>query len=472
MGSAGLALAGLAGCGGSSSSTAAAGGSVFSPPAVAPIVNAALPAGLRASSTTVAFREPNMGQHPSGKYAWSWHRPLPHSLQASTRVVKGSKVKFAKTKQDAIHLGHAHPENGLQPATVVDNTNASTAAPYIQYLFQDHFNDINDGQISWQGLLNTQVVQIDERMKDGALQNAYNCLAQTAGSYTIDLSSIDSMTKFTMNSVQCYLTMGSDTTGNTGGMVFGQHGSTCATVTPLPSAGMSPSPISSPSPFAVGNASGGCSFSMQLTLTTDLAAGGFIVAANIDNAGSTNAAAPEAVDGLSVSFNPTVGNSSITVARFRAVPTTNTFEMFYGSNEVPIQGSGAGDGWAGLGMGFRMISDGVHIYSDGKLWSVPPPGGGAWEPYNVCMKASDLSVDATTADCTALANSFGLASTDTLDYCEVTGQTPGCTYYATPPANSGQTAPSATILSALHTAGLVSNASSVAGLASASTVGN
>jgi hypothetical protein len=96
-----------------------------------------------------------------------------------------------------------------------------------------------------------------------------------------------------------------------------------------------------------------------------------------------------------------------------------------------------------LGAGFRVISDGMHIYSDGILCVDPPgqsgPGGNGntngcsgsgsdsgvselanWEAFNVCLDATTLDVDGTPADCTALSTSFTLNNASYATYTSTT----------------------------------------------------
>lgn len=438
----------------SSSSNSTSSGTVFKAPAVAPVVNAALPTSLKATKATISSYsyQPKVGE-PGVTYHQEYR-------------------KFFNTEGLSQFGTPASTKYSPLATVTVNNQNSTVAKSNIGYLFSLSFNDINNGSVMWQGFLNNQVVQIDERMKDGAMSVAMPCLSNTAKSYTIDLSGIDPMLNFTLGQMQCYGAMGSDTTGaTTGGMAFGQQGTGCQTVasTSNPVPGASPLPMSTPTPFTPGNVSGGCNFSLMLSLvglnSNFTNSGGFLVAANLQNAGSTNDAAPEYVDAMSISYSPASQNNSTLILRFRAVPSLNTFEMFYGSNVAGISNADA-QHWAYLGYGFRMISDGVHIYADGHVYD--SGGTSTWLPFNVCLNAADnsvvdLTVSANQTECNALANSFSLSTSGKADinYYEITGVSTSTTVPGPTAAASGTTA-SAAVIQLLSGAYNVSNISSSA----------
>jgi hypothetical protein len=395
-----------AGCGGGSSNGP-------SYPAVAPIVNAALPATLQSTTTSADSV----------------------SLFAPRAVQVGPPHVLTTTPGNA-------PSGEM-----------TKASGYIQAMFTNYYSNINNGK-AYQGFINNMVLNVDMRMS-GISQMSSNgkCTSATPQSYVVDLSSIDSMLKFTLADVQCDSAMSGNAAGS--GLVFGQSGT---------------------------------NYSMWLSLggntagATYATTGGFMLFANVLNYGSTSASAPESVDGMFVAYSPAAQNNQITISRFKASPTTKTFELFFGANQTNNQGfkdtnTSDGNGTdSQLGSGFRMISDGTHIYSDGLMFDSP-----SYYNYNICMNASDLSLDATTADCQTLANSFTLNNTSaSLNFAEVTGNA-GATYGANPgtgaltpcsgsslsgcvpgpTSNSQQTAPTAAIITLLTNTFPVSNASSV-----------
>ena len=64
-----------------------------------------------------------------------------------------------------------------------------------------------------------------------------------------------------------------------------------------------------------------------------------------------------------------------------------------------------------------------------------------WVPFAACLNATDISVDATTADCNTLSTAFTIASSDTLTYQELTSLTPSTVGQMTnPPTVIPQTA--------------------------------
>src|SRR5438128_781143 len=86
------------------------------------------------------------------------------------------------------------PSRGRTP----DNTQGSLALGYLINLFQNHFNDV-------QGYLLSQVAILDSRLSlfNGNTVAQRPCLANTAKPFTIDLSAIDPMLKFTLDQIQC-----------------------------------------------------------------------------------------------------------------------------------------------------------------------------------------------------------------------------------------------------------------------------
>jgi len=235
----------------------------------------------------------------------------------------------------------------------------------------------------------------------------------------------------------------------------------------------------------------GNNYSMWLSMGpktgTYASGGGFMLFANISNYGSTSTTTPESVDGMLVEYSPASVNNRTDIARFKAITTTNTFELFIGSTQQNIGGfkdSNVNDGNGAniyLGAGFRMISDGSHIYSDGTLYD--STSSGTYYAYNVCLNAADASLDSTASDCQTLANSFTLNnSSASLNFAEISGYASATLSGASaspcsgstsdgsninncipsPTTNANQTTPTSTVTSLFAKIFPISNASSVA----------
>jgi hypothetical protein len=315
-------------------------------------------------------------------------KALPASLApSSTSVESAGYSQVQKIQKKLGRLRTITPSN--DPPSEMAN-----AAAYIQSLFQNSYNNSDNGQAS-QGLLNMLVITIDGRMAGINTQigsSTPSCMSNTATPYTIDLTNIDPMLKFTLNDLQCSSAFNNNAGG--GGILFGSNGTNY-------SMQMSLGPM--------GTATG-----------TFYTLGGFFAAANVNNYGSSDPANPESVDGMLIAYQPGTSQSpQMWVTRFKATPTTNTFELFFAANEPDIQGANRG-ATNELGGGFRMISDGVHIYSDGVLLDQATPPG-TYYNYNTCITASTMAYDPTASDCDALANSFTIAQSASLNFAEVTG---------------------------------------------------
>lgn len=292
------------------------------------------------------------------------------------------------------------------------------AQTYITAFFQNYYPAVSSGNgpaSDVQGWLLSQVTTIDNRasLYNGKSTSSHPCLSKGAVPKTLDYSFLNptdttspNMLTFPLADVQCIApfttsgTSGSDTVSATtiSGEVFGISGATTSQW------------------VTVGDMAGDPINTGELTS---------IGMANLTNAGSTSASAPETVSGLSLDYNGSGSNpnaNSFVLARYKAVPSLNTFELYFVSNEANIasfDAAGTGNGvFAGLGAGFRMISDGQYIYADGIECN--DVGGTTcnvtsnWVPFQVCLSASASSslavVDPTaTSDCLTLANSFTLS---------------------------------------------------------------
>jgi hypothetical protein len=321
---------------------------------------------------------------------------LPAGLKpgGTSPVVAVELRHAAELDRAALNAGGAHAFTNT-----ATNVNATLAAGYLINLFQDTFSGT-------QGYLMQQVSTIDSRMSLFQGVAISGCLAQTPVAFPIDLSAIDSTLKFTLKEMQCYAPFNSSNANAQSGEAFGQSGTTTSVWVQVADT------------FSTG--------------------GGFMNYANVENAGSTSAAAPETVDGVSFGFGPNTGTGTgsasgfpiggnMQITRFIATPTTNTFEMYYGSNAGVIQSASSTD-ISMIGAGFRMISNGTLIYADGTLCT--DPGGttcngnsGNWQAFNVCLDGATIAVHSPASDCNALSNLFTLNNTSatTLNFQAVTG---------------------------------------------------
>ena len=428
------------GCGGGSS------GSSFNAPAVAPIVNSALPAGLQAGSTAVQSQV-------------------------------GREISRTMLTDTSVHDRAITPINTPSGET----TKAQT---YIKQMFTEYYNNPNDGK-GYQGYLNNLVIAIDARMslinkQISGMGSSPSCLSGSVTSEVFDLSAIDSMLKFTTPYTQCsnvFSSGGGNVAGSGSGAAFGTDGKGDYSLWLI----------------LAQNVSGATTFDQQ---------GGFIAVANVLNYGSTSTSSPETVDGLLLSYAPLISNNGnqITLARFTASPTTKTFALFLGSNGVNTSGGASASTATAfsndsyLGSGLRLVSDGTHVYADGLMMDTS--GANTYYNFQLCMNASDLSVDSTASDCSTLANNYvttawaslypgqstnpnPLATTPSLNYNEVTGcsatvppvgssvaainsSSTGCSSGIPQPGSANQeTTPSTTILNALKGLGLPSSLTSL-----------
>lgn len=381
-----LAILALSACSSSSSNGS------YTIPAMAPVVNAALPSKLRSSS--------------SATQVVTHFNTAPHARTAPTR-------------------------------SVTNTANASVAATYISDLFSSTYNSINDGK-GYQGFVNTQLLNIDQRMSGVSSQLATmgstpTCLSATPTAYTVDLSALDSILKIKLDNLQCASGMTGNATGS--GMNFGSTGTSYSMW------------------LSMGSNTSGATFT---------GSGGFMVFANLKNYNSTDAANPEVVDGMFLSYSPASSNNNSLVTRFKASPSTNTFEMFLASNQISLKGMQSGANDVYVGAGFRMISDGTHVYGDGVLYNTT---SGKYETFVACITASTMAVDATAGACDTVAAAFTLDTTASLTYAGVTGY-PGAvigsgtpcsnaadghtisTCIPGPGPNSTQTTPTSTVINA------------------------
>jgi len=295
----------------------------------------------------------------------------------------------------SFRTGH---DSGSQRTYTPSAVNA-LGATYITNTFQNYFNPGDGSNVK--GYLLSQVTQVDDRsdLFNGAAISGHSCLSKAASPYTIDLSALNTtdttsnnMLKFTLGQLQCSAVFNGSTGAS--GEVFGTSGTNT---------------------------------SIWVTLTDmaqdTLAVGGaFLTFANVSNLGSTSAATPESVDGLSLNYTPATTSlpARMYVARYKATTTTNSFELYFASTEGTVGGfsvSGANGAPNQLGAGFRMISDGVNIYADGRLCN---DSSGAscgtdanWQSFSVCMDATSLAVvdpdSSVTPNCLVLANGFTLS---------------------------------------------------------------
>jgi len=431
-----------AGCG---SGLSGSSSTSFSPPAIAPIVNQSLPSALQNSSASSLYQV----------------RPT-EPAQALNEVLSNMPVN--------------HENATITPfATITPNNSPSSemtnAIAYIKSLFSNYYVSPNDGK-GYQGLVFSLVSGMDSRIQGIESQisssgGSHACLSAANSSTVIDLSAIDPMLKFTTPYMQCsnvFSTGGSNVAGAGSGTWFGQNSSKTAWSVGL---------------ILVSSGGSGTTFS-----TT----GGFYGSANVITSGSSST-----VDGLLISYSPISSNGNsgnqITASRYTASPSgTGSFALFVGSNMANQPGfagssSSSGNGsTVGLGSGFRMVSDGVHIYADGYLLDTTSTG--TYYGFNICMVASSMTLDSTPTDCSTLANGFvtttwsslypgitnpnPLATTPSLNFQEVTG----CTNFTMPSYTSGASLAALSSSNTSCNAGMPGNATSGNMTAPSSTVTN
>jgi hypothetical protein len=363
----------MQGCGAASST----GGTTVSIPSTASLVAASLPKGLVAGNTAVVS-------------AGSLHKLHVRDLEEDARAL-------------------ASPDGHLT------HSNSSLASGYLTNMFQEKFSNV-------QGYVMYLASNLDSAMSTftSAQISAHTCLSSTAQSATIGMSAIDSMLSLKLPYLQC---VQSNSTVGGGGTIFGQSGSNTSIFN------------------VIGTDFTGAAIPAGSNINTSLGTpgGGFWNYGNITNAGSTSAASPQMLDAVAISYSPlNIPNSSsnytttttnpypnLAVTRFKASPSANTFELYYAATSGDITSAQSGS-HVFMGAGFRAISDGNHIYSDGTLCNDPQLVSGGcststnWVAFTACLNAADVSVDSTASDCTALSTSFTIASSATLNYQELT----------------------------------------------------
>ena len=111
-------------------------------------------------------------------------------------------------------------------------------------------------------------------------------------------------------------------------------------------------------------------------------------------------------------------NSRGTVARLKAKPSAQSFELVYRSTSPsgiqPLSGGSS----QSLGYALDLISDGSLIYVQGKYSSGASSCNDSTS-FSLCLSASDLSIDTSTGACDSLAENFSIGSRDALveNYC-------------------------------------------------------
>lgn len=312
--------------------------------------------------------------------------------------------------------------NAVAPATLGLND--------INGLFTGNYAVINSGA-QVQGFINANVLNVDGRMR--IIQNQIMgmehqplCLTNTTSPYTIDLSAIDPMLRFTLNNISCSSAMNSgNATGS--GVLFGRSGNNYSILLSLG----------------------------QLGTGTFTQLGGFMVAANITDYQGPN----ETIDGMFIEYFPPSRINRTTAVRFKVTQSTQTFEVTGASTQASMGGVNTGADLY-LGAGFRMISDGTRVYADGLVYDASV--GLPWQNFSSCMSGSPLALTAATSDCTALAGSFTFANGGGLRYGGVSGS--GITALGSIPApttNLAQPSASATVVNALQAAFSIANAASI-----------
>lgn len=299
-------------------------------------------------------------------------------------------------------LVSAHWQQSKFASSYSPSSTETLASDYIINLFQNEFAGPT-GNV--QGYLMAKIATVDSRMSLFQGAKKTGCLAGAPASVRMNLSQIDPMLDFTLQDIQCYAPFSSGSTDS--GEAFGQDGTTT-------------------------------SLWVQATDSVITQGTPGVFYANVLNAGSTSTSAPETVDGVAMTITPNTSTNTgghLDITRFIATPTKNTFEMFFGSNGTVIKPmTGTADSY--LGTGFRMISDGQHIYADGTLCTgnnaTTCTGNSDLTSFTVCLDAATvLPVEST--NCTTLATSFTLNNTSaSLNFKEITSIDPPSNFTSLP----------------------------------------
>ena len=106
-------------------------------------------------------------------------------------------------------------------------------------------------------------------------------------------------------------------------------------------------------------------------------------------------------------------NNRGTVARLKAKPSTQNFELVYRSTSPSSIQPLSGGSSQSLGYALDLISDGSLIYVQGKYSSGASSCYDATS-FSLCLSASELSVETATGACDSLAGNFTIGSKDAL----------------------------------------------------------
>ncbi len=357
---------------------------------------------------------------------------LPPALKPST-TARDVTARARSVERDAPPVGLPAAPTSFPDS---NSDNAAWAAAYIDNLFQGSYT-VQSGSTAAQGYLEsqTQLVQSRVGQVNGAVSGAHSCLVPNNASRnkatTVDLSAMATSDaknplKLTLPKLSCNSAVNAAGGGFTpqpgSGEVFGVAYSADKTTVAADSIWVS-----------IVNAAKG---------DTSTAGSDIFLWANVD--------ADASVDGMSLWYTPNADNTEVTVTRFKANKTNTTFEMMYASNRgtlgpTTVAANATFGGGVVLGGGFRMVSDGSHIYADGLLADYPSNSSAThfvgWQGFAVCLDGtqSPPTIDAAMGDCKAAYDSFDLASSAAVNGYSILGTTGAIANLSMPSPANGST---------------------------------
>lgn len=313
---------------GCSKSNSDSGSGLDSVPIVAPIVDSAAPAALKANATGFFF---------------SFNK-------LSTKIAKlfGIPSAFATAPSDA-------------------NIKSD-----LQSIFKGTYGKLSGGDAT--GYINSLLEDLDGRMSELKTRFAgktVTCMNNASKSFNLDLSSVNEAFQLSLD-LQC-----KDMFGGAGDQSYAGSG------------------------MAFGKNSDG-DYSLWLGLNHS-ATSGFGYAAKVSHPDSDT---DKTVDLIFVEGEAQF--SRATIAKLRAKPSSNSYELVYRSTSPNAISPISGGSSTSLGYSLDLISDGTLIYVQGVYWTSGQNTCGVATPFTACLNASDLST--ATDDCTTLSNSFTIAT--------------------------------------------------------------
>lgn len=248
----------------------------------------------------------------------------------------------------------------------------------LQAMFRGSYGKLSGGNGT--GYLNSYLEDLDTRfneIKTRFASKTPTCMSNTAQTYTIDMSGLESTLATTLKQdldVQCYdlfdTTNATEQSGSGSGMLFGKSGD---------------------------------NYSLMLTLNTKgTANSGFGYAGRVKNKGKTD----EEVELIFGEANQ-AAYTRMTVAKLKAKPTAKTYELLVVSSQPsgmnPVSG-----GSPNLGCGFRIISDGTYISTQGVYLGAGSDCNTGPDAFDACYDVDLNSVAG--SNCTTLKTSYTIGA--------------------------------------------------------------